>query len=182
MSSHDLEAAHEKDDSSSIPTATPPNGLSQFQNLYPDNIVVFDGKDDPEAPLNWPTKKKIITTMLYGLTTAGSTWASSVYSSATAAVEAEFNVSTEVSTLGLSLFLVGFGIGPLLWAPLSEVYGRRLAVFVPYFVAACFCFGTATAKDIQTLLITRFFLGFFCSAPVTNTGGTFHTHLVYSCV
>jgi len=42
---------------------------------------------------------------------------------------------------------------------------------VPYFIAACFSFGTATAKDIQTVLITRFFAGLFGSAPVTNTGG-----------
>jgi MFS family permease len=44
-------------------------------------------------------------------------------------------------------------------------------VLTPYFVAAVFSFGTATAKDIQTILITRFFAGFFGSAPVTNTGG-----------
>jgi MFS family permease len=44
-------------------------------------------------------------------------------------------------------------------------------VLVPYFIAVCFSFGTATAKDIQTILITRFFTGLFGSAPVTNTGG-----------
>lgn len=38
-------------------------------------------------------------------------------------------------------------------------------------MAAAFSFGTATAKDIQTILITRFFTGFFGSAPVTNVGG-----------
>ena len=64
-----------------------------------------------------------------------------------------------------------FGLGPLLWAPMSEAYGRKIAVLPPYFVAACFVFGTATAKDLQTILITRFFAGFFSAAPVTNTGG-----------
>jgi len=44
-------------------------------------------------------------------------------------------------------------------------------VLAPYFIAACFAFGTASAKDIQTVLITRFFAGLFGSAPVTNTGG-----------
>jgi MFS family permease len=34
-------------------------------------------------------------------------------------------------------------------------------------------FGTAAAKDIQTVLITRFFTGFFGSAPITCTGGVF---------
>lgn len=41
----------------------------------------------------------------------------------------------------------------------------------PYFIAAVFSFASGAAKDIQTLLITRFFTGFFDSAPITNTGG-----------
>lgn len=52
-----------------------------------------------------------------------------------------------------------------------EVYGRKPAVLIPYFLAAMFSFGTATAKDIQTVIITQFFAGLFGSAPVTNTGG-----------
>lgn len=64
-----------------------------------------------------------------------------------------------------------FGVGPLIWAPLSEVYGRRVAVFCPYFIGACFTFATASSKDLSAIFITRFFAGFFGSAPVTNTGG-----------
>ena len=89
-----------------------------------DVIVDFEGPDDPYRPLNWPFRKKAITTLLYGLTTMGSTFASSVYSSAIPTISKDYHVGTEVSTLGLSLFLAGFGLGPLLWAPLSEVYGR----------------------------------------------------------
>lgn len=136
-----------------------------------EEVVDFDGLDDPYRPVNWPLKKKVYTTLLYGLTTAGSTWASAVFSPGIHQVAVQFHVGTEVATLGITLLLLGFGLGPLLWAPLSEVYGRKVAVLTPYFVAACFSFGTATAKDIQTVMITRFFAGFFGSAPVTNTGG-----------
>lgn len=86
-------------------------------------------------------------------------------------IGAQFDVGEEVGMLGLTFLLLGFGFGPLIWAPLSELYGRKPAVLAPYFIAAIFSFGTATAKDIQTVLITRFFAGFFGSAPVTNTGG-----------
>ncbi|MBO1764926.1 MFS transporter, partial [Escherichia coli] len=86
-------------------------------------------------------------------------------------VAREFHVGNQVAVLGTTIFLFGFGLGPLLWAPLSEVYGRRIAVLTPMFVAICFSFGSATAKDFQTLMITRFFGAFFASAPVTNTGG-----------
>jgi MFS family permease len=36
-----------------------------------------------------------------------------------------------------------------------------------------FSFATATAKDFQTVCITRFFTGFFGAAPITCTGGVF---------
>lgn len=136
-----------------------------------DVIVDFDGPDDPYRPLNWPLKKKVLTTMMYGLTTMSATWASSAYSAGTEQIAHEFHVGSQVAVLGTTLFLFGFGLGPLLWAPLSEVFGRRVAVLTPMFVAICFSFGSATAKDFQTLMITRFFGAFFASAPVTNTGG-----------
>ncbi|KPM46338.1 hypothetical protein AK830_g84 [Neonectria ditissima] len=134
-------------------------------------LVEFDGPDDPHHPVNWPFRKKVTTTILYGLTTCWITFASAVYSAAIYPVAAEFKVSTEVSAAGVSLMVFEFGLGPLIWAPLSELYGRKWAVLLPYFVAAIFSFGTATAKDIQTVLITRFFAGLFGNAPVTNTGG-----------
>jgi hypothetical protein len=84
-------------------------------------IVDFNGDDDPYRPINWPFRKKLITTLLYGLTTMGSTWASSVYAPAVGQISGQFRVGEEVGLLGLSFLLMGFGLGPLLWAPLSEV-------------------------------------------------------------
>ena len=136
-----------------------------------DDLVDFDGPNDPYHPVNWPMKKKIITTFLYGMTTMAASWASATYSAGQSQVQAEFDVGWPVATLGTTCYLFGFGLGPLLWAPLSEVYGRKSAVIPPMFVAACFSFGSATSKDIQTLIITRFFAGIFASAPVSNTGG-----------
>ncbi|CRG85103.1 putative MFS-type transporter C947,06c [Talaromyces islandicus] len=137
----------------------------------PDVLVDFDGPDDPYHPRNWGFYKKCVTTVLYGLTTMGATWASAVYTPGVLQISADFHVGQEVSLLGVTFLLLGFGFGPLIWAPLSELYGRKAAVITPYFIAAVFSFGTATAKDIQTVLITRFFAGFFGAAPVTNTGG-----------
>jgi hypothetical protein len=42
------------------------------------NIVDFDGPDDPYMPMNWPTRKKVIITVLYSLTTMVATWASTM--------------------------------------------------------------------------------------------------------
>ncbi|PYH88486.1 MFS general substrate transporter [Aspergillus ellipticus CBS 707.79] len=136
-----------------------------------DVLVDFDGQSDPYHPINWPFRKKAITTILYGMTTCWITFASAIYSAGMEQISHDFNVSAETSTAGISLLVFGLGLGPLLWAPLSEIYGRKTVVIVPYFIAAIFSFGTATAKDIQTLLITRFFSGFFGSSSVAVTGG-----------
>ncbi|THC96969.1 hypothetical protein EYZ11_003577 [Aspergillus tanneri] len=141
-------------------------------NATPPTVLVdFDGPDDPYHPLNWPFRKKVVTTFLYGLTTCWITFASAVYSAGLWQIATDFNVTLEVAASGVSLMVFGFGLGPLVWAPLSEVYGRKWVVIVPYFIAAIFSFGTAAAKDIQTVLITRFFAGLLGSAPITNTGG-----------
>ncbi|KAB2107647.1 Efflux pump bik6 [Alternaria gaisen] len=153
------------------PNVAPFSHPLAHQQTTADVLVDFDGDDDPYRPMNWPTKKKVTTTLMYGFTTMSATWASSAYSAGTRQIAAEFNVGNQVAVLGTTLFLFGFGLGPLLWAPLSEVYGRRLAVLTPMLVAICFSFGSAVAKDFQTLMITRFFGAFFASAPVTNTGG-----------
>jgi MFS transporter, DHA1 family, multidrug resistance protein len=76
-------------------------------------IVEFEGPDDPLNPLNWPVHKKIVATALLSFTTFAVTFASSVFSTATVPVSIEFHVSTEVVTLGTSLFVLGFAFGPL---------------------------------------------------------------------
>ena len=50
---------------------------------------------------------------------------------------------------GLSLSRLHQVPGPLIWAPLSEEYGRKISILGPVFVFACFTAGTAVAKDVQ---------------------------------
>jgi DHA1 family multidrug resistance protein-like MFS transporter len=51
--------------------------------------------------------------------TVCSTFGSSIYSSAIPYIASDYGVSTEVTTLGLSLYIVGYIPGPILFAPLS---------------------------------------------------------------
>lgn len=84
---------------------------------------------------------------------------------------AEFSVSQEVVTLGVSLFVLGFALGPLLWAPFSELYGRQLVFVGTYTAFMAFNAGAAGAPTIYGLLILRFFAAAFGSSPLTNAGG-----------
>lgn len=96
---------------------------------------------------------------------------SSAYSGGVEEVIKAFNISTEVAVLGVSLFVLGFAIGPLIWAPLSELYGRQVLFISTYAALTAFNAGAAGSQNIQTLLILRFFAGAIGSSPLTNAGG-----------
>ncbi|GAA5988009.1 hypothetical protein JCM10908_002028 [Rhodotorula pacifica] len=137
---------------------------------WANDIVTFNSKDDPANPKNWSFRRRYALVALLGITTMCSTFASSIFSSATPAVAQIYGISTEVATLGTSLFLCGFILGPVIFGPLSEVYGRK-TIFIGTFVFICFSAGTATAKDLQTIMITRFFSEVGASAAPSVVGG-----------
>ncbi|KAL9100538.1 MAG: hypothetical protein Q9163_004095 [Psora crenata] len=136
-------------------------------------VVEFDGPDDPLHPQNWSLKKKIFLAAILGYTTLVSAFASSIFSTATAAVATQFGVSTEVGLLGLSLYVLGFATGPILWAPLSELQGRKLPLNLSMFGFSIFSIATAVGKDLQTVLICRFFGGVFGSCPLAVVAAVF---------
>jgi MFS transporter, DHA1 family, multidrug resistance protein len=67
----------------------------------------------------------------------------------------------------------GFAFGPILWAPLSELKGRRLPLLISSFGLMVFNFAVATAENLQTALICRFFGGFFGAAPLAVVAAVF---------
>ena len=82
-------------------------------------------------------------------------------------------MSTEVGVLGVSLYVLGFAFGPILWAPLSELRGRKLPLIVAMFGFSIFSIGSAVGKDLQTVLICRFFGGAFGSCPLAVVAAIF---------
>ena len=84
---------------------------------------------------------------------------------------AQFDVSAEVSYLVTTCFLIGYVFGPLIWGPGSELIGRRPINVVAMISYTLFHIGQGLAPNIQTLLVTRFFAGFFAIAPLTTSGG-----------
>ena len=83
-----------------------------------------------ENPQTFGMVYKWTITGIVAMATLAVALASSIYSGAIRSVEMDFHPSTEVAILGVSLFVVGFAAGPLIWAPLSEVTGRRNILIV----------------------------------------------------
>lgn len=128
-------------------------------------------EEDPRNPMRFGMARKVLITLVTGFATLAVSLSSSGYSGSVNSVIAHFDVSDEVATLGLSLFIFGFSVGPLLWAPLSESIGRQKPFFVSFLCMSAFLAGCAGARNIQTLLVLRFFAGVFGSSPLSNAGG-----------
>ncbi|CZR50320.1 related to fluconazole resistance protein [Phialocephala subalpina] len=136
-------------------------------------VVEFDGHDDPTHAQNWPLKKKLVISGIAIWCSIAATFGSSIYSPGSVGVEREFHVGTEVGTLGVSLFVLGYAFGPIIWAPMSELYGRRLPIIISSFGFGVFAIGVATAANIQTVMICRFFDGLFGSCPLAVVAAIF---------
>jgi DHA1 family multidrug resistance protein-like MFS transporter len=158
-------------------TPLPPMGLDKTLPVdFPDPekyTVSFNGPDDPLHPHNWPLKRKVGICIMIGTLTAAVAMGSSIFSPGLLEVAAEFHVGRVVATLGISLYVLGFATGPVVWAPLSELFGRRPVLLMSGLGFICFTFAVATAKDIQTVMICRGFTGILGAAPLVVVPAAF---------
>ncbi|BFZ62943.1 hypothetical protein YB2330_004055 [Saitoella coloradoensis] len=136
------------------------------------NLVTFDGPDDPENPKNWRTAKKMYVTFYVVLLTLCCSLASSSFSPTFGALSETFGNSLEVSYLTLSLFVLGFAFGPVIFGPLSELYGRNLGLFPAFLLFIIFNIPQGAGQNIQTVIIARFIGGVFASAPFSVCAGS----------
>jgi DHA1 family multidrug resistance protein-like MFS transporter len=138
------------------------------------DIVDWYGPDDPENPMNWGTFKKVWVTFEICLLTFSVYIGSAIYSAGILDVSEVFGVSRVAATLGLTLFVLGYGVGPMFLSPLSElpqtgrapIYIATLALFVILQVP------TALATNFGMLLAFRFITGFVGSPPLATGGAT----------
>ncbi|KAH8804385.1 major facilitator superfamily domain-containing protein [Xylogone sp. PMI_703] len=129
--------------------------------------------EDPGNPMAWPSWKKWTTIGIISFITFLTPLASAMLAPAVPDIMAEFHVSSSVyATFVVSIFVLGFSVGPLVIAPLSESYGR-VPIYntcnVLFIVFTVLC---AIAKDASMLLAARFLAGVAGVATVTCGSGT----------
>ncbi|KAE8376632.1 major facilitator superfamily domain-containing protein [Aspergillus bertholletiae] len=134
--------------------------------------VSFDGDKDPICPRNMPLMRKWVIVLIVCAATLCVTCTSSIYTTTYEQMDHEFGTSTLVSTVGLSSFVLGLGSGPLLTGPLSEHYGRRPIYLVAWSIFLVWTIPCAVAKNIQTVIISRYFNGFGGGTFLSVAGGT----------
>lgn len=119
-----------------------------------------------EHPYKWSFKKKLMTVVILCLNCLGVTMGSSNFASCVPQIMAEYGVIEVVGILGITLYVFGFALGPVVYGPLSELYGRRNLLIISSFGFTLFQFAVATGENLQTILICRFFAGCVGAAPL----------------
>ncbi|WVF68833.1 hypothetical protein IAT40_003606 [Kwoniella sp. CBS 6097] len=137
-------------------------------------IVTWYGIDDPENPLNWSLFKKCWLVAIIMLMTSSVYMGSSIWSPAVMQGAEYFGVGQVTSTLGLSLFVVGYGVGPLFLSPLTEIplIGRTIPYIITLAIYCVLQVPTALVTNFAGFAILRFLAGFAGSPPLATGGAT----------
>ncbi|WWC62463.1 uncharacterized protein I303_105059 [Kwoniella dejecticola CBS 10117] len=133
----------------------------------------YDGHDD-ENPRNWTLGKKCYVTFLIMILTTTVYVGSAIYAPAVGPAAEYFGVSTLVSSLGISLFVAGYGIGPLFLSGITEVpaIGRTSVYIITLLIFFILQILTALVDNFAGLLVLRFVAGFMGSPALATAGAS----------
>lgn len=139
-----------------------------------DGITLVDWytTDDADNPQNWESGRKAWTAFVICWYTFVVYCASAIYTSSEAEVMQVFHVQQTKASLGLSMYVIGYGLGPMLFSPLSEVpiIGRNIPYIISMFLFLILAVPTALVDNYAGLLVLRTLTGFMGS-PALATGG-----------
>lgn len=98
-------------------------------------------------------------------------FASGIFGPAAAILAEQFTSSETLVQLGVSLFVAGFAAGPLVWGPIAEVVGMKTPLVVGTLGCALFHIPFGLAKNLSTILVSRFLAGAFGSSVLALGSG-----------
>ncbi|KAI3549368.1 major facilitator superfamily transporter [Colletotrichum filicis] len=132
-----------------------------------DGAILVDWyfSDDAENPQNWSNAKRGLIAAIICIYTFVVYMSSAIYTPSIEGVIHEFGVDMTEVSLGLALFVLGYGIGPLLFSPLSEIprIGRNPIYIVTMFLFVIVSIPAPLASNFPGLMVLRFLQGLFGS-------------------
>ncbi|KAL4802570.1 MFS general substrate transporter [Aspergillus unguis] len=138
-------------------------------------VIGWYDDDDPDNPYNWSFGKKLWVAMLLFAYTFSVYIGSSLYTAGTLEITQIYGVSNIVASLGLSMYVFAYGLGPMLFSPLSEIpaVGRTLPYITTYIIFVILCVPMSLVDNIAGILVLRFLLGFFGSPCLATAGASY---------
>ena len=87
----------------------------------------------------------------------------------------QFKVSRNTALLPIVVYTLGFTLGPLIAAPISELYGRRIIYRTNLPMLVIFNAIAAASDNLTALILFRFLAGFGGSGVLAVGAGTGHS-------
>lgn len=135
-------------------------------------VVDWDGPNDPENPKNWSFKRKWAATAIVSAFAFNSPVSSSMIAPASHQIASLYGITNStILTLITSVFVLAFAFGPLVFGPLSEIYGRSVVLQFANVWYLCWNLGCGFAQSEGQLIAFRFLAGAGGSAALTIGGG-----------
>lgn len=137
------------------------------------NLVDWDGPSDPANPKNWTVKDKWVLTVLVSTFTFISPVSSSMVAPALTILGKDLGMHKDIEVeMALSIFVLGYSVGPLLFGPLSEIFGRSMVLQCSNLFYLAWNLGCGFAQTRAEMFVFRFLAGIGGSAPLSIGGGT----------
>ncbi|KAK2054282.1 MFS general substrate transporter [Colletotrichum caudatum] len=131
-----------------------------------DNIVTWDGPDDPANPANWPMIKKYQTSLILSLFSFIAPFSATMVGPAMTVIGTELNIApgTEQQLIQ-GMQVLAAGIGPFFIAPIIELFGRANVIRYAHLWHLIWNTACGFATSGPQLLAFRFIGGLGASAP-----------------
>ncbi|EFR00842.1 hypothetical protein MGYG_03847 [Nannizzia gypsea CBS 118893] len=128
---------------------------------------------NPSHPRKWPMLRKIYDSGLIIILDLFTTAVSTAGSAAADHARHEFGLSRTLAVfLFVSVYLIGQGIGGIIFPPYSESFGRKKLYIISTGLYSLFCLMVGLSPSVAGAIVGRFFSGFLSAIPTIVVAGS----------
>lgn len=129
-------------------------------------------EDDDENPRAWPRSRKMANVAVISAMAILSPLGSSMFTPGIDEIAKDLDTDKPTIIGAMTTYVIFTGAGPLILAPMSETFGRRMLYLICFASFTLLQIPTALSPNVATLLVMRTIAGFFGSVGIANGGGT----------
>lgn len=149
-----------------------PDSIQQGK-MGPETGSALSSVPPVENPREWGTGKKTRVTLILGVMVLSFTYLSTAFALSARSLQQYFNTSAEVVTLGLSLYVLGFALGPLLMGPLAQTNGKRPVYVISWILFTACCFVVSESKNLGAILAFRLLSSIAGASALNNVPASY---------
>lgn len=135
-----------------IPLTTLPNETDEY-------VVSWNGDSDPEDPKNWNKSRKWSVTLTMSGVGFVAILSSSVVAPALSSIAKDLHMSPIEAQMGMSIYVLGLAISPLILGPLSEMIGRLPVIHATNVWFLVWTFAGGFARNKAMMIAARYLAG-----------------------